>query len=47
MEKTLPFIVNFKDIDKEDVGVVGGKGENLGEIKLYHLRGGISVFNLR
>jgi len=28
----LPYIVDFKDVDKNDVGLVGGKGANLGEM---------------
>jgi len=31
MTKT-PFIVNFKQVDKDDIGLVGGKGANLGEM---------------
>src|SRR3989344_1626695 len=29
---SLPFIVDFKDIDKGDVALVGGKNANLGEM---------------
>src|SRR3989344_2750324 len=29
---SLPFIINFKDIDKGDVELVGGKNANLGEM---------------
>ena len=26
------FVVWFKDVDREDIGIVGGKGANLGEM---------------
>ena len=29
---TKPFVVQFKDVDKEDIPLVGGKGANLGEM---------------
>jgi len=29
---SLPLVVKFKDIDKEDLSLVGGKGANLGEM---------------
>ncbi|MBU0619350.1 phosphoenolpyruvate synthase [Patescibacteria group bacterium] len=32
MNKTLPYIVDFKQIDKNDVALVGGKAANLGEM---------------
>ena len=32
MAKLLPEVVEFKEVDKEDVGLVGGKGANLGEM---------------
>ncbi len=32
MVKLLPEVVNFQDVDKEDGGLVGGKGANLGEL---------------
>lgn len=32
MSRSLPFVVWFKDVDKDDVNIVGGKGANLGEM---------------
>ena len=32
MSKNLPEVVEFKDVDKDDIGLVGGKGANLGEM---------------
>jgi len=32
MTKALPYIVSFKEIDKHDISLVGGKGANLGEM---------------
>ncbi|MDP4030952.1 MAG: phosphoenolpyruvate synthase [Candidatus Beckwithbacteria bacterium] len=32
MTKRLPEVVDFKEVDKHDVGLVGGKGANLGEL---------------
>ncbi len=32
MTKSLPYLVNFEDVDRHDIGLVGGKGANLGEM---------------
>lgn len=32
MPKKLPLVVNFKDVNKHDINLVGGKGANLGEM---------------
>lgn len=32
MPKTLPYVVWFKDVDHDDIPLVGGKGANLGEM---------------
>ncbi|MDO8639625.1 MAG: phosphoenolpyruvate synthase, partial [bacterium] len=32
MAQKLNFVVNFSEVDKDDVGLVGGKGANLGEM---------------
>ena len=32
MSKNLPEVVEFKDVDKDDIKLVGGKGANLGEM---------------
>ena len=32
MTKQLPILVNFNQVDKNDIGLVGGKGANLGEM---------------
>src|SRR3989344_390682 len=32
MRRNLPEVVEFKEVDKHDVGLVGGKGANLGEM---------------
>ena len=32
MAKALSFVVGFREVDKDDVGLVGGKGANLGEM---------------
>lgn len=32
MRTTSPFIVSFKDVDHDDIALVGGKGANLGEM---------------
>lgn len=32
MTKSLPYVVNFNQVDKQDIALVGGKGANLGEM---------------
>ncbi|MBU1085290.1 MAG: phosphoenolpyruvate synthase [Candidatus Beckwithbacteria bacterium] len=32
MTNKLPYVVDFKDVDRGDIGLVGGKGANLGEM---------------
>jgi pyruvate, water dikinase len=32
MKHDLPYVVNFNDVDRDDIGLVGGKGANLGEM---------------
>src|SRR3989338_9586627 len=32
MSKNLPEVVEFKEVDKDDISLVGGKGANLGEL---------------
>lgn len=42
---TLPLVANFKDIDKHDLALVGGKGANLGEMTKakFPVPGGFAV----